>query len=114
MKTLSVLTILFLPGAFWASVFSTGMFEFQSKAQEIGIFVAITIPLTVALMVGWVVWLRRPRQKRYRTSPDDHVEGRGGSKATPATANSPDANGKDGPRGKTDPKEKIDAKGKTE
>lgn len=59
MKTLSVLTILFLPGAFLATVFSTEMFEFESKTQEIYIYFVITVPLTVILMVGWVWWMRK-------------------------------------------------------
>ncbi|KAF7550313.1 hypothetical protein G7Z17_g5798 [Cylindrodendrum hubeiense] len=57
MKTLSILTILFLPGAFVATVFSTEMFEFKSKGQEIWIYFVIVVPLTAVLMVGWVLWL---------------------------------------------------------
>ncbi|KAF5005110.1 hypothetical protein FDECE_8430 [Fusarium decemcellulare] len=50
MKTLSILTILFLPGAFIATVFSTEMFEFASKGQQVWIYFAIVVPLTVTLM----------------------------------------------------------------
>lgn len=57
MKSLSILTILFLPGAFIATIFSTNMFEFKTKGQQIKIYFAIVIPLTFALMVGWVIWL---------------------------------------------------------
>ncbi|KAG9494790.1 hypothetical protein J7337_013929 [Fusarium musae] len=58
MKTLSILTILFLPGAFVATVFSTNMFKFESNGQQIWIYFAIVAPLTVALMVGWILWLK--------------------------------------------------------
>lgn len=57
MKTLSILTILFLPGAFIATIFSTNMFEFENKRQQIRIYFAIVVPLTVVLMVGWILWL---------------------------------------------------------
>ncbi|KAH6960250.1 hypothetical protein DER45DRAFT_155111 [Fusarium avenaceum] len=58
MKTLSILTILFLPGAFIATIFSTNMFEFKSNGQQIWIYFVIVAPLTIVLMVGWVLWLK--------------------------------------------------------
>ncbi|KAK1751176.1 hypothetical protein QBC47DRAFT_85167 [Echria macrotheca] len=84
MKTLAVLTILFLPGAFLASVFSTDMFEFQSNAEEIGIFVGITVPLTLALMVGWLLWLRMTWRGGYRRAArgEESVEEGGGGEET--------------------------------
>ncbi|KAK6193889.1 Cytochrome c1 heme lyase [Pestalotiopsis sp. IQ-011] len=57
MKTLSILTILFLLGAFVASVLSTNMFPFRDQTQEIWIYFAIVIPLTGFLMLGWLLWL---------------------------------------------------------
>ncbi|KAI1735240.1 hypothetical protein F4680DRAFT_435894 [Xylaria scruposa] len=57
MKTLSILTILFLPGAFVATLFSTNMFEFQGNVQEIWIYFVIVVPLTAFLMLGWLLWL---------------------------------------------------------
>ncbi|CVK96728.1 uncharacterized protein FMAN_11058 [Fusarium mangiferae] len=58
MKTLSILTILFLPGAFIATVFSTNMFEFKTTNQQVRIYFAIVIPLTAILMICWVLWLK--------------------------------------------------------
>lgn len=58
MKTLSILTILFLPGAFIATIFSTNMFEFKSNGQQIWIYFVIVAPLTIVLMIGWVLWLK--------------------------------------------------------
>ncbi|KAF5724920.1 hypothetical protein FMUND_350 [Fusarium mundagurra] len=63
MKTLSILTILFLPGAFIATIFSTNMFEFTSKNQQVRIYFAIVIPLTAVLMIGWVLWLKNTPER---------------------------------------------------
>ncbi|KAL9572304.1 hypothetical protein ACKAV7_003505 [Fusarium commune] len=63
MKTLSILTILFLPGAFIATIFSTNMFDFKSKNQQVRVFFAIVIPLTAVLMICWVLWLKNTPQR---------------------------------------------------
>ncbi|KAM0240801.1 hypothetical protein ACHAP5_007836 [Fusarium lateritium] len=63
MKTLSILTILFLPGAFIATIFSTNMFDFKSKDQQVRIYFAIIIPLTAVLMICWVLWLRNTPER---------------------------------------------------
>ncbi|KAF4945028.1 hypothetical protein FGADI_12287 [Fusarium gaditjirri] len=63
MKTLSILTILFLPGAFIATIFSTNMFDFKSKNQQVRIYFAIVIPLTAVLMIGWVLWLKNTPER---------------------------------------------------
>ncbi|KAF5971102.1 hypothetical protein FCOIX_10009 [Fusarium coicis] len=86
MKTLSILTILFLPGAFIATIFSTNMFDFTSKNQQVRIYFAIVIPLTAALMICWVLWLKNTPERgdaesgfRYRTvkNVNWHKEGKG-------------------------------------
>jgi hypothetical protein len=63
MKTLSILTILFLPGAFIATMFSTNMFDFKSKDQQVRIYFAIVIPLTAVLMICWVLWLKNTPER---------------------------------------------------
>ncbi|KAF5609026.1 Mg2+ transporter like zinc transport [Fusarium pseudoanthophilum] len=63
MKTLSILTILFLPGAFIATMFSTNMFDFKSKNQQVRIYFAIVIPLTAFLMICWVLWLKNTPER---------------------------------------------------
>jgi hypothetical protein len=57
MKKLSVLTILFLPGAFVASVFDAGMFEFRHHTQMLWVYFVVVVPLTGFLMLGWAYWL---------------------------------------------------------
>ncbi|KAI8630492.1 hypothetical protein F5Y19DRAFT_427791 [Xylariaceae sp. FL1651] len=58
MKTLAVLTIVFLPGAFVATLFSTNKFVFQSNVQEIWIYFVIVVPFTLLLMVSWLFWIK--------------------------------------------------------
>ena len=58
MKTLSILTILFLPGAFVATLFSTDMFTFRDQMQQIQIYFAVVVPLTAVLIAGWLLWLQ--------------------------------------------------------
>jgi Mg2+ and Co2+ transporter CorA len=72
MKTLSILTILFLPGAFVATVFSTDMFDFRDKNQEIWIYFVIVVPLTAIIMTGWYLWLKN--------TPDNGDEEAGGAR----------------------------------
>lgn len=57
MKTLSILTILFLPGAFVATLFGTNMFKFR-PGQEVWIYFVVVVPVTFLLMTGWVLWLK--------------------------------------------------------
>lgn len=60
MKTIAFLTMLFLPGAFVASICSTGMFNWQSGGRVVSklfwVYWAFTIPLTIAVGVGWRIW----------------------------------------------------------
>ncbi|KAF5630230.1 uncharacterized protein FTJAE_8255 [Fusarium tjaetaba] len=63
MKTLSILTILFLPGAFIATMFSTDMFDFKSKNQQVRIYFATVVPLTAVLMNCWVLWLKNTPER---------------------------------------------------
>ncbi|KAH7256109.1 hypothetical protein BKA59DRAFT_521327 [Fusarium tricinctum] len=70
MKTLAILTILFLPGVFIVTVFATNMFEFKSNGQQIWIYFVIVAPLTIVLMVGWVLWLKNtPHRTDEETGP---------------------------------------------
>ncbi|TRX88263.1 hypothetical protein FHL15_010830 [Xylaria flabelliformis] len=57
MKSLAIVTILFLPGAFVATLFSTGMFKFQGNVQEIWIYFVIVVPVTSIIMLAWWMWL---------------------------------------------------------
>lgn len=76
MKTLSILTILFLPGAFIATVFSTSMFEFEDSTHQMRIYLAITVPLTAVLMLGWAVWIRNTAGTIRVDDPEKGASGR--------------------------------------
>jgi len=62
MKTLALITLVFLPGAFIATLFSTNMISFSSKGQEVWIYIVIAVPLTLILVIAYILWLRmKPR-----------------------------------------------------
>ncbi|KAM0809988.1 hypothetical protein AB5N19_10335 [Seiridium cardinale] len=65
MKTVAVLTMIFLPGTFVAAFLSMPLFEwnvetggYPSSTSFQWIYWVITLPLTIALMVGCRVWWR--------------------------------------------------------
>jgi len=57
MLTLAIITIIFLPGAFIATIFSTDMFDFSDHQQQLRIFFAVSVPLTVVILVLWLAWI---------------------------------------------------------
>ena len=65
MKTIAVLTIVFLPGTFIAALFSVPMFNWQASGEgtvvsgRIWIYWAFTIPLTIIVIIVWFLWMRR-------------------------------------------------------
>jgi hypothetical protein len=66
MKTIAVLTILFLPGTFVATVLSIDMFQWQNgddsepKVSNLfWIYWVIALPLTALVMAGWLFWTRK-------------------------------------------------------
>lgn len=81
MKTIGVLTTLFLPGTFVATLFSTTMFNWNvpgngsggssttadspavSVSPYIWVYWAISIPLTSVVMLLWLFWSRREHRK---------------------------------------------------
>ncbi|KAK0641947.1 hypothetical protein B0T16DRAFT_449256 [Cercophora newfieldiana] len=65
MKGIAVITMLFLPGTFMASVFSMPFFSWPEAegskliSANFWVFWVFTIPLTVASFVVYVIWYRR-------------------------------------------------------
>jgi Mg2+ and Co2+ transporter CorA len=73
MKTLSILTIIFLPGTFVATIFSSGMVHFKDSVHEARIFIAVVIPVTIVFLTAYVLWLILwPRVKARLESHDEH------------------------------------------
>lgn len=73
MKTLAFITALFLPGTYIATLFSMSMFEWRASSSDspssstsssssntlstsFWIYWATTIPLTIAVIIGWRLW----------------------------------------------------------
>lgn len=58
----AILTTIFLPGTFIAALFSTSMFDFDHDSVQVSrlfwIYWAVTVPLTVIVVVTWQFWLR--------------------------------------------------------
>lgn len=57
MKTLSLMTILFLPGTFVATIFTTDLVSFRNSTAETTAYIEVVIPLTVVLMFLYGLWL---------------------------------------------------------
>jgi len=73
MKTIAILTIVFLPGTFVASLFSTDMFDWNTEngsipkvSKYIWIYWVVTVPLTLLVMITWAVWSKKDFAKRRR------------------------------------------------
>ncbi|KAL4885815.1 hypothetical protein BJY04DRAFT_117977 [Aspergillus karnatakaensis] len=63
MKTIAVVSMVYLPGTFVSGLFGTNFFSFQADpgntwltADEFWIYWAVTIPLTMATMGVWAIW----------------------------------------------------------
>lgn len=77
MKTISLLGAIFFPGAYLASVFSMTFFNFQTDAtvsSSFYIYWVVTIPVTVAVVLGWYVWEKR-RDRQYEQVDRDLEQG---------------------------------------
>lgn len=70
MKTLAIITIIFLPGTFVATLFATNMVEFQ-PGQQGWIYAAVVIPFTVILVIAWALWLNK---KAREPDEEDRLE----------------------------------------
>lgn len=86
MKTIAVLTTLFLPGTFVATFFGMTMFDWSPDtgatprmSSYMWLYWAVTIPLTLLVMVLWLFWARREQSKaemrlgRRRTTLSDET-----------------------------------------
>lgn len=60
MKSLAVVTMVFLPGTFVATLFSMPLFDWHGSenlsASGLGVYWATAIPLTVVTISIWIVW----------------------------------------------------------
>lgn len=67
MKIIALITAAYLPGTFVATLFSMGMFSWQSTSgaeatsrssvsPDFWVYWAVTVPLTIVTLTGWAVW----------------------------------------------------------
>ena len=73
MKTIAILSIVFLPGTFMGTLFSINAFKWGDPhsgetssltvSPSIWIYWAITVPLTLITFLVWVSWSRREHYK---------------------------------------------------
>ncbi|RSL88390.1 hypothetical protein BHE90_000049 [Fusarium euwallaceae] len=72
MFTLAVMSILFLPGAFIATLFSMDLFDWSAKDGKRVInsrfwtYWAIALPLTLMVLIGWLSWLKMHQKNEDR------------------------------------------------
>ncbi|KAI9167763.1 Notoamide biosynthesis cluster protein M' [Paramyrothecium foliicola] len=77
MKTLAVVTMLFLPGSFVSSLFSTDLFDWDARdlmssditiknTPQMKLYWAITMPLTIGTFVAYFFWLNFQKRERVR------------------------------------------------
>ncbi|KAI3551909.1 hypothetical protein CSPX01_00585 [Colletotrichum filicis] len=88
MKTMAVVTMVFLPPTFVATIFSMSFFNWQASSSsgddggaeptvvpQFWIYWAVSLPLTIAIVIGWRVWWHF--QKAYYETkfltPEEHV-----------------------------------------
>ena len=65
MKILAVVTVIFLPGTFIATIFEIPVFNWEAEtnttivSHRFWMYWAVTIPLTLLTILPWVMWTRR-------------------------------------------------------
>ncbi|KAF2458657.1 hypothetical protein BDY21DRAFT_340956 [Lineolata rhizophorae] len=75
MKTIAVLTMLFLPATFVSALFSTTFFTFESNedgvppkwfvSDKLWIYFIVSCPLTVVVLAFWSIWHRSLSSKQF-------------------------------------------------
>ncbi|PMD46971.1 hypothetical protein L207DRAFT_522437 [Hyaloscypha variabilis F] len=69
MKTIAVLTLVFLPATAMASIFSMSMLDWQAKdgdtvvSSKIWIYAVVAVVLTCVVLVVWILWFKWTQKK---------------------------------------------------
>ncbi|KAL4875719.1 hypothetical protein BJY04DRAFT_152298 [Aspergillus karnatakaensis] len=79
MKTVAVVSLVYLPGTFVSGIFGTNFFSFQaddhngwSTSPTFWLYWAVTVPLTLTTILAWVLWHFRKRW--LRRSPESVLD----------------------------------------
>jgi hypothetical protein len=76
MKTIAVLTLVFLPATSLASIFSMSMFNWQAQpgdvvvSRYVWVYFAFAAPLTLIIIAIWLLWFRW-MQRRHKSDLAD-------------------------------------------
>ena len=81
MKTFTFITALFLPGTFIGTLLSATMIDWLPNSDSIStqgsgvkvsplywIYWVLTIPITIAVMLGWYIWYRQENGKWFKAT----------------------------------------------
>ncbi|KAK6520846.1 hypothetical protein TWF506_001089 [Arthrobotrys conoides] len=77
MKTIAVLTIVFLPGTFVSALFAMPILNWEAKSysevmtDKFWVYWAVTLPMTLLVVLAWVAWTKRQSWLNRK----DHEEG---------------------------------------
>ncbi|KAH0282854.1 hypothetical protein M436DRAFT_84896 [Aureobasidium namibiae CBS 147.97] len=68
MKTIAVMTLIFLPATFACSFFSMTFFDWQKTSdrtvsKDLWVYFAVTVPVTVLVLVAWAFLTKKSRQE---------------------------------------------------
>ena len=73
MKTLAIVTVLFLPGTFVSALFAVPLFQWDASGKDrvisgrLWIYWAIAIPLTLMIFIPWAIWTRMKASENRRS-----------------------------------------------
>ncbi|KAE8329649.1 hypothetical protein BDV39DRAFT_171693 [Aspergillus sergii] len=83
MKTIGVVSLVYLPGTFVSGIFGTNFFDYQSgeaesweMAKNFWLYWAVTLPLTLATVVVWALWHYRLTLKKGYWKGKSKVKGK--------------------------------------
>ncbi|TAQ89072.1 hypothetical protein B7494_g2585 [Chlorociboria aeruginascens] len=77
MKTIAILTLVFLPATTVASIFSMTMFDWGATqgdkvvSKRLWMYFAVAIPLTLVVIGTWVLWYRWSQKEKTKRSQSD-------------------------------------------
>ncbi|KAI9838488.1 MAG: hypothetical protein M1838_004562 [Thelocarpon superellum] len=81
MKTIAIVTILFLPGTYISTLFAMPLFDWDAGPGEpvatarFWIYWAVTGPLTIVTLIIWLLWLRREVARNRQEDEDARESG---------------------------------------
>jgi hypothetical protein len=79
MRVIAAMTLIFLPGTFMATLFSTSFFSFQTPGQPrivspwIWVYPVATVSLMMSVIAVWAVWSYFERSKLGKQIHDDNI-----------------------------------------